>query len=136
MCVDQDVRPEDIFECQLCGDCCQGYGGTYLTRDDIAAISHHVAVDRETFLSEYCVISGRRPMLKQGPDGYCIFWNKLCTIHPVKPRMCRQWPYLEAVLVEPSNWKAMASCCPGMRTDLPDKIVIAGVRAYLESIKP
>ncbi len=127
------VLPEDIFACRRCGDCCRGYGGTYLTEADMAAISSYVGVDRAVFKGRYCVMSGGRPVIRQAENGYCVFWDGgLCAIHPVKPRMCRQWPFLESVLVDVSNWKAMASCCPGMRTDLPDEIILAGVRAYLE----
>jgi len=130
------VRPEDIFQCRRCGDCCKGYGGTYLTPADIEAISSYIGMDSSTFEARYCVLSGGRPLLGQAENGYCVFWDGLCTIHPVKPRMCRQWPFLESVLVDVANWKAMASCCPGMRTDLPDETILAGVRAQLGIAAP
>ena len=34
-----NLKPDDLFRCTLCGDCCRGYGGTYVRRDDIAAIA-------------------------------------------------------------------------------------------------
>ena len=79
-------------------------------------------------MADYCRLSGGRPLLAQGPDGYCIFWKKLCTIHPVKPRMCRRWPFIESILVDPANWLAMAGSCPGMATGIPlpaDDAVVA-----------
>ncbi len=79
-----------LFECRLCGDCCKGYGGTYVTREDIEAISRYIDTDSRKFVADYCQLSGTRPVLAQGTDGYCIFWDKLCTIHPVKPLMCRR----------------------------------------------
>ena len=51
--------------------------------------------------------------------GYCIFWDKLCTIHPVKPLMCRQWPFLKSVLVDSKNWQIMAGACPGIHPNVP-----------------
>jgi Fe-S-cluster containining protein len=58
-------------------------------------------------------------VLAQRADGYCIFWDKICTIHPVKPRMCRQWPFIESILVDAENWLIMADSCPGIRADVP-----------------
>lgn len=107
-----------IFACRQCGDCCKGYGGTYVTPEDIIAISRFVGIDPERFVESYCTFSGSRPVLSQRADGYCIFWDQLCTIHPVKPFMCRAWPYIRSVLIDPANWYAMAGSCPGMRTDV------------------
>lgn len=116
-----------IFECQQCGQCCKGYGGTYITESDIAAISAFIGVAPEGFVKAYCRISANRPVLAQGKDGYCIFWKTLCGVHPVKPRMCRAWPYINSVLKAPENWRIMASCCPGMRTDVSDETIVACV---------
>lgn len=113
------IKPEDLFECHNCGDCCKGYGGTYVSREDIEAISRYIGSDPQRFTAEYCNFSGKRPVLAQKTDGYCIFWNQLCTIHPVKPQMCRKWPFLESILVEPNNWLIMADSCPGIRTEVP-----------------
>jgi Fe-S-cluster containining protein len=109
--------PAAIFECQLCGNCCRGYGGTVLSRRDIAAIAAFIGTDPESFVADYCRFSGQKPLLAQGADGYCVFWDRICTIHPVKPRMCRQWPFIENILRDSANWRAMASMCPGMRAD-------------------
>jgi len=56
-------------------------------------------------------------------DMYCIFWDGLCTIHSVKPRMCKTWPFIESILVDTINWSIMASLCPGIRTDVPNRII-------------
>ncbi len=66
-------------------------------------------------------------MLARGVNGYCVFWKKLCTIHPVKPRMCKAWPFIDAVLTDVANWRAMASSCPGMRTDVSDDAILSCV---------
>jgi Fe-S-cluster containining protein len=65
-------------------------------------------------------ISGGKPLVAQTENGYCIFWDQLCTIHPVKPHMCRNWPFIESILVDVENWQSMAASCPGMRTDFSD----------------
>lgn len=124
-----------IFECRRCGDCCQGYGGTYVTESDIQAISSYIGVPADRFVEQYCTKSANKLLLRQGENGYCIFWDRVCTIHPVKPRMCRAWPYLRSILIDPSNWRIMANSCPGIRTGLPDEKIIRTVEEALEKEK-
>ncbi len=118
----------DIFDCKKCGDCCNGYGGTFVTPDDIRAIANYIGTDPERFVSDYCQMSGGKPVLAQEENGYCVFWDEVCQIHQVKPRMCRAWPFLESVLTDVGNWRIMAASCPGIRTDLPDDVVRECVR--------
>lgn len=109
---------EALFKCRRCGECCQGYGGTYLTPSDIDNISRFIESDPDKFVDQYCNLSGSRPVLSQREDGYCIFWHRLCTIHPVKPLMCRKWPFLESILIDSTNWLTMADSCPGIQTNI------------------
>ncbi len=125
----------DIFECRKCGDCCRGYGGTYVTDSDIQAIADYIGVEPDRFADQYCRISGGKPLLAQGKDGRCIFWNDLCTIHPVKPRMCKAWPFIESILIDPENWKIMATVCPGIRPDVPRDILLKIVKAELSKLE-
>ncbi len=125
------LKPEDIFSCKKCGECCRGYGGTYITQADIQAISAFIHADPERFVSEYCRDSGGRPVIAQAENGFCVFWDKVCSIHPVKPGMCRAWPFIEAVLVDAGNWYAMADSCPGMRTDVSETVILECVKAVI-----
>lgn len=117
-----------LFECTQCGDCCKGFGGTYVTRSDMRAIAAHVGVTVETFKASYCAPSGKQFVLTQGKDGFCIFHKGNCSIHPVKPRMCRQWPFIPGLRKDLNNWRMMASVCPGMRNDLDDDPLMACLR--------
>ena len=112
------VNSQALFTCRKCGACCKGYGGTYVTDRDIQLISHFIGVAPQRFVDQYCDLSGNRPVLAQSRDSYCIFWNKLCTIHPVKPLMCRKWPFLESILADADNWFIMADSCAGIKTDI------------------
>ena len=125
-------QPADIFQCTRCGDCCKGFGGTYVTAAEIKAIAAFIKIDADEFLVKYCQISCQRPVLVQGQNGYCIFWDGLCSIHPVKPRMCRLWPFIESVLIDINNWQIMAGMCPGIRSDIPDKYVRECVKQKIE----
>ena len=128
--------PDDVFTCLRCGECCRGYGGTFVSRADMEAIAAFIHADPRTFAAHYCRRSGGKSVLAQRADGYCIFWDRVCTIHPVKPRMCRRWPFIESILVDPANWLAMAGSCPGMRTGIPLPAVRACVAAVLASEGP
>ena len=125
------IGSEELFECRRCGDCCKGFGGTYLTAEDIDAIAHYIGSDPEKFVDRYCSLSGTMPVLAQRSDGYCIFWDKICKIHPVKPLMCRKWPFIESILVDAENWLIMAGSCPGIPTDVPVDMVRKYVKKKL-----
>lgn len=128
----EELTASSLFECRQCGECCRGFGGTLVTEADAAAIAGYLDMSLETFLKTYCVRSGCGTVLAQGEDGYCIFAHRaLCRIHPVKPRMCRAWPFIEGVLRDPGNWYIMAGACPGMRTDVSENTVVRCVKAVL-----
>ena len=75
-------------------------------------------------------------MLAQREDGFCHFVkDKRCSIHPVKPRICRAWPYLESVLTDFTNWEAMASVCPGINKQADPQKIIAAVKAQTAADK-
>lgn len=126
------MKASDIFKCKQCGECCKGYGGTFVTPGDIKAIAAYIDADPETFVAKYCEISGDKPVIAVADNGYCIFWDTLCTIHPVKPHMCRKWPFIPSVLVDINNWQIMAGFCPGIRIDVPDSIIKGIIRNKLQ----
>ena len=126
------IAPSDIFECCQCGECCKGYGGTFVTEDDILAISGYLGISAEDFVSEYGASSGSGLVLAQGEDEYCVFAERgRCTIHPVKPNMCRAWPFIDGVLRDPGNWYIMAGSCPGIRTDVSESTIRRCVETVL-----
>lgn len=116
-----DLTADDIFKCTMCGECCNGFGGTYVTDNDIERIAGFIHCDIDEFKSKFCSKSGSKFVLSQSENGKCIFFDseKQCTIHPVKPRMCRNWPFIPTVVSHPENWNAMADSCPGMKKDIP-----------------
>jgi Fe-S-cluster containining protein len=107
-----------FFNCTQCGDCCKGYGGTYITEQDMAAIAAHMDLPLSGFKKRYCSRSGKRYVLAQREDGYCIFWDGNCKIHAIKPAMCKKWPFIDSLLKDIGNWQIMSRACPGIRLDV------------------
>jgi Fe-S-cluster containining protein len=132
--VQSEITPEDLFECCQCGQCCCGYGGTYLEEADIRNISSYLAISRDKFLTTFCTPSAGRYLLAQKKNGYCVFFDNLCTIHPVKPRMCMAWPFIENLLRNPSGWDVMAEACPGMRKGFSDEDIKRSVKIKLKEL--
>ncbi|PID77977.1 MAG: zinc/iron-chelating domain-containing protein [Deltaproteobacteria bacterium] len=111
-----------FFECTQCGICCQGHGGTYVNEEKIQEIADYLNISTEELKERYLTLSSsRKYMIATKEDGKCIFFMKNCTIHPVKPRMCREWPFLPAVIKVPENWEYMADACPGIKTNIDKK---------------
>ena len=50
------------------------------------------------------------------PTAVCVFLmaGSLCRVHPVKPFICRQWPFLPALLVDPDELEHAKTACPGL----------------------
>jgi Fe-S-cluster containining protein len=130
------LTADDIFQCKQCGECCTGYGGTYVTPGDIKAIALFIGEDPDTFVERFCQLSGGKPVLRLSENGKCVFFDpeKQCTIHPVKPRMCKAWPFVDAILNRPGNWEIMAEACPGIRTGFPHDAVKAVVKKEIDAL--
>lgn len=125
------LKPADFFQCQKCGECCKGYGGVFVNEQEIKHISRYLNMDAESFLTDYCQWSGGRPLIRTSESGYCVFWDKVCTIHPVKPRMCKIWPFIESILVDPTNWDVIRSVCPGVCENVRSEDLTECVRQVL-----
>ena len=130
------LTADDLFRCKQCSDCCTGYGGTYMTPKDIEAIARFIGEDKDRFLENYCQMSGGKPVIRVGETGKCVFFDpeKQCTIHPVKPRMCRAWPFIRTILTAPGNWDIMAQACPGIRTGFSHDQVKSCVKKEIERL--
>jgi uncharacterized protein len=124
-----------LFECTQCGACCKGYGGTYVSESDITKIAAFIGAPVREFKRRYCVPSGNRWVLAQQPNGFCVFFDRNCTIHTVKPRMCRQWPFIPSLLIDITNWRIMAGVCPGMRNHLDDTQLLEAIRSAMGESK-
>jgi Fe-S-cluster containining protein len=105
-----------LFECQVCGTCCRGEGGIYLNQEEEKRIAEFLELPVDDFLARFCLEkNGKRYIHVREIDGYCHFAVEgRCTIHPVKPTPCRQWPFFKPMLTDQPNWEVARNSCPAL----------------------
>jgi Fe-S-cluster containining protein len=108
-------RP-NVFHCQQCGDCCAGRGGIFVQPREVEDMAALLKLTPEEFCRRYVEASPLGPRLTVAANGFCAFLmeGNLCRVHPVKPFICRQWPFLPALLVDPDELEHAKGACPGI----------------------
>ncbi len=83
----------------------------------------------EEFQRRYVEASPRGPRLTTA-DGVCVFLQKgnLCRVHLVKPAICRQWPFLPALLAHPDELEHAKTACPGINPACSHTEFVAAAR--------
>ena len=86
-----------FYECQRCTACCRWPGQVRLTDAEITRIAAHLGLSEADFIANHARLrADRRGLsLREKPNGECEFLvgNK-CSIQPVKPQQCRDFPNL------------------------------------------
>jgi len=83
------------YECQRCTACCRWPGQVRLTQAEIARLAAFKGLSEFDFIQEYTRLDQQRRglALKEKPGGECIFLEgNDCTVQPVKPQQCRDFP--------------------------------------------
>jgi uncharacterized protein len=109
-------QPPPVFQCQLCGDCCAGRGGIHVKPREVEEMAALLHLPVDEFCRRYVEASALGPRLTVTDNGFCVFLleGKYCRVHPVKPFICRQWPFLPALLVDPDELEHAKTACPGI----------------------
>jgi Fe-S-cluster containining protein len=77
----------------------------------------HLGLTADDFAARYLVDTPMGPQLASR-NGACVMQEgSLCLVHPVKPRICRQWPFLQALLDHADEFAAAKEACPGLAAD-------------------
>ena len=111
-----DDLKSPVFQCRQCGDCCVR-PRRYLCQ--ARRSGGHGRACWQIPVAEFCrrfvEASALGPRLTVA-DGVCVFLmaGSLCRVHPVKPFICRQWPFLPALLVDPDELENAKTACPGL----------------------
>ncbi len=105
------------FTCLRCGKCCAIKDGVvYITANDVQSISSFLGISREKFMCCYTRRDDKHRVLKDFPNGQCIFYcaEQGCSIYPVRPAQCKAFPFWKSNLRSKQSWDSCATDCPGM----------------------
>ncbi|MDR2387184.1 MAG: YkgJ family cysteine cluster protein [Deltaproteobacteria bacterium] len=134
------ARPQPAFDCQRCGQCCQGRGGTWLNFPQVKVLADFLALEPDQLIKTYLEkdkparpIQEKGPIdqasreqtsreqalwtIGLGPEGFCLFFDlkeKSCLIHPVKPLSCQSWPFYHWLVTSQAGFLEAQSHCPGL----------------------
>ncbi len=107
--------PRPVFQCQQCGECCRGKGGILVSKGEIGKLAEFLGLSEAEFRQHYLESSSLGLTLRTKADGMCILNQEgRCRVHPVKPRICQDWPFLPAILADPEELALAKEACPGI----------------------
>lgn len=114
------AKTQKAFSCRQCGQCCQGRGGVRLSKSKAQKVADHLQLSLTEFEGLYFEPGPAPNNIRTGSNGFCIFHlhNGLCHIHPVKPAVCQQWPFLPGPLKQESAFLDAKTACPGFDPNL------------------
>jgi Fe-S-cluster containining protein len=130
----QEYDPPQAFDCRMCGECCLGKGGIVVGPRDLSRLCRHLHLEAEKFIALYAHRQNGKITIRSGPDNSCIFFlpGTGCSIHVVKPDVCRAWPFFRGNMVDEGSLTMAKEFCPGINPVIGhDAFVRAGLR-YLK----
>jgi Fe-S-cluster containining protein len=86
-----------FYECQRCTACCRWPGQVRLTDGEITALAAFKKLSEHDFIQQYTRLTNDRRglALKDQESGACVFLDgNDCSVQPVKPKQCRNFPNL------------------------------------------
>ena len=103
------------FSCQQCGKCCTGEPGTiYVSALDIDNIAAFLGLSVRILVQRSLRPYRDSYTIQELQDGSCLFYEKGCTIYPVRPGQCRSFPFWRKNLRSAYAWKQASKACPGI----------------------
>ncbi|WP_457571018.1 YkgJ family cysteine cluster protein [Desulfovulcanus sp.] len=122
------------FDCKMCGQCCQGEGGIVVTDEEQKAIAKFLHLSLPVFRKKYIYSKSDKDFIQTDEDSFCIFFQKEtgCLIHPVKPKVCRAWPFFRGNLVDKTSWEMAKEYCPGINPEVSFEEFIRQGLDYLQ----
>lgn len=108
-----------VFECRMCGRCCEGLGGIVLSAKDLDRVAEYMGLSPSGFSVLYAEPRGGKLAIRAGEDGFCVFFKESggCAVHPGRPDICRAWPFFRGNLVDAVSLEMAATDCPGIRLE-------------------
>jgi Fe-S-cluster containining protein len=103
------------FECLGCGNCCVGDPGVVrVSEAEIIAIAAYLNRSIAECKADFSFPFENGYGLHEHADGRCVFFEKGCTVYPVRPSQCRTFPFWISVFRSQSRFAQTARQCPGL----------------------
>ena len=86
-----------FHECQRCTACCRWPGEVRLGEGEIARLARQLELTEHEFIQRFTRLTNDRRGLSllDRPNGECVFLaGDDCSVQPVKPQQCRDFPNL------------------------------------------
>lgn len=86
-----------FYECQRCTACCRWPGQIRLSDEEISRIAAFKGMSEHDFIQQFTRVRSDRQglSLNERANGECVFLDgENCSIQPVKPQQCRDFPNL------------------------------------------
>ena len=86
-----------FYECQRCTACCRWPGQVRLTDHEIIHLACFMQMSEHDFIQQFTRLRHDRKglALQEKSNGECVFLEgNNCTVQPVKPQQCRDFPNL------------------------------------------
>ncbi len=124
-----------VFQCRMCGQCCEGYGGIVVSPKDLERLATHLCMDAQRCITRYCYTHNGKLKIRSNTEGYCVFFEKGkgCIVHEGKPAICRAWPFFRGNMLDAESLFMAKAYCPGIRDDIEHKEFQKEGTLYLKS---
>ena len=125
---------DSVFNCRMCGHCCEGKGGIIVSPTDLPRLAAHLGLPPETVVERFCERVGGKIKIRSGADGYCVFFHqgKGCGVHEGKPSICRAWPFFRGNIEDAASLSMAKEFCPGIEESAKHEDFAREGRAYLK----
>ena len=121
------------FECRMCGHCCQGEGGIIMTAKDRKRLAEFLGMSEEEMVNKFSESVNGKIRLQSREDGYCVFFNEGCGVHPGRPDICRAWPFFRGNLIDEISWEMIQEYCPGVNKEAGHAQFVIEGKEYIKS---
>jgi len=106
-------RIRDVFACRRCGFCCHGETTVSLDEHDQKRMLKVLRISRQEAMEKYWRGADGQIQMRV-KNGHCIFFDDGCSVHEGRPWRCRQWPLVDAILVDTATLDTIRASCPGL----------------------
>ncbi|SDB30423.1 hypothetical protein SAMN05660653_01475 [Desulfonatronum thiosulfatophilum] len=124
----------EAFICLRCGNCCHGEGGIVLNDSDVHRLCNHLDLDLASFAAVYMESVNGKNRLRTNEQGWCIFFEQGCAVHPAKPAVCQAWPFFRGNMVDANSWLMAQDACPGINNETGHQEFVAQGNSYLQDL--